>query len=157
MTQSELLDFVRRHRWAVQTSVSGAGAPQAALVGIVVTDDLEIVFDTLDITRRVINLRSNPKIAFVVGDWHDGDERTAQYEGVADFPGGAELRHLKDVYFGTFPEKRDRQSWPGLVYVRARPTWIRYSNFNRTPPEIHEFAFPERSGTDQQNLVSRGD
>jgi hypothetical protein len=137
--------------------VSGAGAPQAALVGIAVTDDLEIVFDTLDITRRVINLRSNPKIAFVVGDWRDGDERTAQYEGVADFPGGAELRHLKDVYFGTFPEKRDRQSWPGLVYVRARPTWIRYSNFNRTPPEIHEFAFPERSGTDQQNLVSRGD
>ena len=100
MTQSELLDFMRGHRWAVQTSVSGAGAPQAALVGIAVTDDLEIVFDTLDITRRVINLRSNPKIAFVVGDWHDGDERTAQYEGVADFPGRAELRHLKDIYFG---------------------------------------------------------
>ena len=53
MTQSELLDFMRGHRWAVQTSVSGAGAPQAALVGIAVTDDLEIVFDTLDIMQQI--------------------------------------------------------------------------------------------------------
>jgi hypothetical protein len=24
-------------------------------------------------------------------------------------------------------------------YLRARPTWIRYSNFNQTPPDIEEF------------------
>jgi hypothetical protein len=124
--------------------VSRVGRPQAALIGFAATDDLEIVFDTLDTTRKVINLRSNPAIAFVIGGWHDGDERTAQYEGVADFPGGAELRRLKDVYFGVFPDGRERQDWPGLVYVRAIPAWIRYSNFNCTPPEIQEFNFPER-------------
>ena len=139
MTHAELVQFMRGHRWAVQTSVSRSGAPQAALVGVVVTDDLEVFFDTLEITRKVANLRGNPKIAFVVGGWNDGDERTVQYEGVVDEPGGAELEHLKEIYFGRFPDGRQRQSWPGLVYVRARPTWIRYSDFNRAPPEIVEF------------------
>ncbi len=139
MTRSDLIQFMRGHRWAVQTSVSQSSAPQAALVGMVVTDDLEVFFDTLDVTRKISNLRRNPKIAFVIGGWNDGDERTVQYEGVADEPGGLELERLKAVYFGRFPDGRQRESWPGLVYVRARPTWIRYSDFNRTPPEIVVF------------------
>ena len=136
MTRAELLQFMRGRRWAVQASVSQSGAPQAALVGFIVTDNLEMFFDTLDVTRKILNLRSNPKIAFVVGGWHDGDERTVQYEGVADEPAGPELERLKEVYFGRFPDGRERESWPGLVYVRARPTWIRYSDFNSAPPEI---------------------
>lgn len=136
MQRSELVQFMRGHRWAVQTSVSQSGAPQAALVGVVVTDDLEVFFDTLDVTRKIGNLRRNPKIAFVVGGWHDGDERTVQYEGIADEPTGPELERLKEIYFDRFPEGRQRESWPGIVYVRARPTWIRFSDFNRTPPEI---------------------
>ena len=32
-----------------------------------VTDDFEVFFDTLDTTRKVRNLRRNPKIAFVIG------------------------------------------------------------------------------------------
>jgi hypothetical protein len=32
-----------------------------------------------------------------------------------------------------------RLSWPGLIYVRIRPTWIRYSNYNIDPPQIVEF------------------
>ena len=35
----------------------------------------------------------------------------------------------------------DRQLWPGLTYVRIRPTWLRFSNFNQNPPEIVEFIF----------------
>ena len=139
MTRAELLQFMRGHRWAVQTSVSQSGAPQAALVGVVVTDDLEVFFDTLDVTRKIGNLRRNPKIAFVVGGWNDGDERTVQYEGVADEPCSPELERLKEIYFDRFPDGRQRESWPGLVYVRARPTWIRFSDFNRTPPEIVVF------------------
>jgi general stress protein 26 len=139
MTRAELVQFMRTHRWAVQTSVAPSGAPQAALVGFVVTEELELFFDTLDVTRKLQNLRRNPKIAFVVGGWNDGDERTVQYEGVADEPRGAELDRLKKLYFARFPDGPQRQDWPGLVYVRARPTWIRYSDFNRNPPEILEF------------------
>jgi hypothetical protein len=134
---------MRGHSLAVQASVSPAVAPQAAVVGIVVTDDFEVFFDTLDVTRKMHNLRRNPKIAFVIGGLTNGDERTVQYEGVADEPAGVELERLKEFYFVRFPDGRERQSWRGLVYVRARPTWIRYSDFNRTPPEIVEFGLDD--------------
>jgi len=146
MTRSELLQFMRGHSLAVQASVSPSVAPQAAVVGMVVTDDFEVFFDTLEVTRKMHNLRRNPKIAFVIGGLTNGDERTVQYEGVADEPVGAELEHLKELYFIRFPDGRERQSWRGLVYVRARPTWIRYSDFNRTPPEIIEFGLDDLRG-----------
>jgi hypothetical protein len=93
------------------------------------------------------NLRRNPRIAFVIGGLTNGDERTVQYEGVADEPGGAELERLKEFYLIRFPDGRERQGWRGLVYVRARPTWIRYSDFNRTPPEIVEFGVDDLRGS----------
>src|SRR5262249_974106 len=140
---------MRSHSLVVQTSVSTANAPQAAVVGAVVTDAFEIVFDTLASTRKAANLRVNPRIAFVIGGLNpriacvmgglrSGDERRAQYEGIADQPAGQELDRLKELYFQRFPDGRDCQRWPGLVYVRARPMWIRYSDYNQNPPVIVE-------------------
>ena len=134
-----LLDFIRLHRLAVQTSVSPGGMPQAALVGFAVTDRFEIVFDTLQTTRKAQNLRQNQQIALVIGGWVSADERTVQYEGKADEPVGAELERLKRVYFTAYPDGPSRASWPGLIYVRVRPTWVRYSDYNKNPPEIVEF------------------
>jgi hypothetical protein len=133
---------MRSQSLAVQASVSPSSSPQAAVVGIVITDEFEAFFDTLDATRKVHNLRRNPRIAFVIGGLTSGDERTVQYEGIADEPVGAELDRLKEFYFARFPDGRARQSWPGLIYVRARPTWVRYSDFNQSPPEIVEWQWP---------------
>ena len=68
MTRDELLEFMRSHRYAVESSVSPAAAPEAAVVGIAVTDRFEIVFDTLASSRKAENLRRHPRIAFVIGD-----------------------------------------------------------------------------------------
>ena len=81
MTRQELLAFLRRHRLGVLATVTPSDEPESAVVGIAFTDRLEVVFDTLGNTRKVQNLRKNPKIAFVVG-W-DG-EITVQLEGIAD-------------------------------------------------------------------------
>ena len=139
MTPDELLTFMRSEKYAVQASVSAAGVPQASVVGIAVTDGFEIVFDTVASSRKAPNLRANPSIAFVIGGTRDGDERTVQYEGTADEPGGEELDRLLAVYYARFPEGPERRAWPGLVYVRVRPAWIRYSDFGANPPEIVEF------------------
>jgi len=141
MTRAELLTFMRGHSLAVQASVSAVDAPQAAVVGFAVTDDFEIVFDTLETTRKVVNLRRNAHCALVIGGLLDGDERTVQYEGIADEPSGQELEGLKEVYFARFPDGRDRQKWAGLTYLRVRPMWIRYSDFNQAPPVIVEVTF----------------
>jgi hypothetical protein len=141
MTRTELLQFMRGHSLAVEASVSPSKAPQAAVVGFIVTDDFEVFFDTIGTTRKALNLRQNPNIAFVVGGLANGDERTVQYEGFADEPAGGELERLKELYFVRFPDGRDRQRWPGLIYIRVRPRWMRFSNFNQAPPEIVEFTF----------------
>jgi hypothetical protein len=139
MTRAALLEFMRGHRVAVQASVSPLDAAQAAVVGIAVTDRFEIVFDTLSSSRKAQNLRRNPKIAFVIGGLADGEERTVQFEGVADEPAGEELERLKRIYYAVYPDGPSRLSWPGLIYVRVRPVWIRFSDFTADPPTMVEF------------------
>jgi hypothetical protein len=139
MQPADLLLFLREHRLAAEASVSGCSGAQAAVVGFAISDAFEIIFDTLDSTRKVANLRHNPKLALVIGGFTPGDERTAQYEGLADEPAGAELERLTEVYYHVYPDGRARRTWPGLIYVRVRPTWIRYSDYNVDPPEIVEF------------------
>ena len=144
--RTRLLAFLRAHKLAIQATASRGGVPQAAVVGYAVTDRFELVFDTLDSTRKARNLRENPKLAFVIGGLKAGDERTLQYEGIADEPTGVELERLKAVYFGVFPDGPSRLAWPGIIYVRVRPTWIRYSDYNRDPPEIVELTASDLNG-----------
>ena len=135
MTRAELVAFLRRHRLAVEATVAANGAPQAAVVGFAVSDGLEIVFDTLDATRKYRNLQADPRIALVVG-WEQ--EITAQIEGLADTPTGAELERIRACYFQAHPDGRERLAWPGLTHVRVRPTWVRFSDFTQAPPRIVE-------------------
>ena len=139
ITPADVHAFLRTQRYAVEASRGAGDCVQAALVGIAVTDTGEIIFDTLATTRKARNLRTSSRIALVIGGWIVGDERTVQYEGVADEPTGPELDRVKAAYFAAWPDGPRRANWPGLIYIRVRPTWIRYSDFNQSPPLITEF------------------
>jgi len=115
MNKAELLDFLQKHRLGVLATVSPNGDPEAAVVGIAVTDRLEVVFDTLETSRKCHNLRNHANMALVIG-WDD--EMTVQ------------LDRLKTTYFAVYPDGASRQSWPGITYFRVRPTWARYSDFH---------------------------
>lgn len=119
--------------------MSPSGGAQAAVVGVAITDRFEVVFDTLESTRKAENLRRNSKLAFVIGGLVDGDGRTVQYEGIADEPSGSELERIKQAYYAVYPDGPTRLSWPGLMYVRVRPMWIRYWDYNVDPPHVAEF------------------
>jgi hypothetical protein len=156
MDPIDLLAFIRQYRLAVQASVSPTGHPQAAVVGFAVTDRFEIVFDTLDSTRKVGNLRRNQRIALVIGGTSAGEERTVQYEGIADEPVGAELERLKAEYYTAYPDGPDRLSWKGLIYIRVRPTWIRYSDYTVDPPRIVEFNQEQLTGSSSAHQQDPG-
>ena len=136
---AQLLEFLSGHRLAVEASVTASGGAQAAVIGVAVTDRFEIVFDTVDSTRKAQNLRRNPKLALVIGGLAAGEERTVQYQGIADEPSGMELERIQQVYYKAYPDGPSRLSWPGLIYVRVRPTWIRYTDYTVDPPLIVEF------------------
>jgi hypothetical protein len=139
MTRAELLSFMRRHPHSVQATVGADGAPQAAVVGIIVTDDFEVFFDTIETTRKAVNLRARDRVAFVLGGPEPGAAETVQLVGAADEPTDVDLEELKQLYFARFPDGVARQAWRGLTYVRVRPTWLRYSDFRVDPPRIVEW------------------
>src|ERR1051325_9063139 len=141
MTKSELLAFIRGYRLAVQATVTPDGKAQAAVVAFAMNDAFEGGLDSVASTRKVQNLRANPSVALVIGGWGRGNEREVQYEGIADEPQGEELEPLKALYLERFPDGYERLKWPGLTYIRCRPTWIRYSDWTVEPAVVEEFSF----------------
>jgi pyridoxine/pyridoxamine 5'-phosphate oxidase len=133
--------FMARFRLGVLSCTSKSGTAQSALVGIATTPELEIVFDTVKSSRKYSNLIERPSCSFVVG-WEG--EQTVQFEGLAAEPTGEDLRHYQKAYFAAWPDGPARMSWPGIAYFVVRPRWIRFSDFDQSPPWIEETTFPAR-------------
>ena len=127
MNHEEVFEFIRKRKLAVVSSVGPEGDPQSALVGIAVSPQLQIVFDTVKASRKYPNLKSDSRIAVVIG-WEG--EQTVQYEGLAVEPEGEELARAKQIYFAAWPSGVERQQWPGIAYFLVRPRWLRYSDFD---------------------------
>jgi pyridoxine/pyridoxamine 5'-phosphate oxidase len=141
MTESELYTFMAKQKLGVLATISQTASPESALVGIAITPQLEIVFDTVKSSRKYPNLITRPACSFVIGGWGSG-EQTVQYEGQAEELKSPQLEHYQATYFKAWPDGPARMSWPGIVYFVVRPTWIRYSDFDQNPPLIREFSFP---------------
>jgi pyridoxine/pyridoxamine 5'-phosphate oxidase len=135
MDRIALYAFMARQRYGVVSSIAENGGPQSALVGIATSPNLEIVFDTLQSTRKCANLIARPSCSFVIG-WEG--EQTVQLEGLAAQPKGPELKRYQEIYFTMWPDGPARMAWPGMTYFVVRPQWIRYSDYDQTPPIIEE-------------------
>ena len=125
--------FLSGQGLAVISTVSKRGDPEAALINYAVTNDLELIFETLQTSRKYANLVHNPRAALVIGgeDGGRGFYETCQYEGIVDRPDEFALEPYLETYFAARPEGREHRGWPDLVYLRIRPTWIRISNYSR--------------------------
>jgi pyridoxamine 5'-phosphate oxidase-like protein len=139
MDRAFLYSFMAKCRYGVVSSVAPNGTAQSALLGIAVSPQLEIIFDTLSSSRKYRNLTERPVCSFVVG-W--SGQQTVQYEGIASKPTGSDLKRCQEMYFATWPDGPARMSWPEIAYFVVRSTWIRYSCFDQNPPLIEETAFP---------------
>ena len=121
------------------STLSETGAPHSALVGIAVTPNLEIIFDTVKSSRKYPNLIARHRCSIVIG-W--AGEQTVQYEGEAAELEGQELKRCQEVHFQAWPNGPVRLAWPGIVYFVVRSRWICCSDFDQNPPQIQEFTFP---------------
>ncbi len=140
MDKFALYSFLSRQRYGVVSSIAGDGTPQSALVGIAVSPELEIVFDTVKHSRKYPNLIARPACSIVAG-W--SGEQTVQFEGIAVEPKGEDLKRYQAIYFAAWPDGPARMSWPGIAYFVVRPRWIRYSDFDQRPPLVTEMVIAE--------------
>lgn len=138
MNVREVYEFMNKERLAVLSTVTSDGQPQSALMGMAVTPQLEIIFDTVKSSRKYPNLKKNPRVAWVIGCT---TEVSVQYEGLAEELASEELAKYKKTYFATFPDGHVRESWPGITYFVVRPTWVRYCDYNPGSRRIEEKTF----------------
>jgi general stress protein 26 len=138
MNVLEVYEFMKQERLAVLATVAEGGQPQAALMGMAVTPELEIVFDTVKSSRKYSNLKNHPRVAWVVGCT---TEISVQYEGFAEELVGEEMAKYKKTYFAAFPDGPAREGWPGITYFVVRPTWVRYCDYHPDSRRIEEQRF----------------
>lgn len=141
MNESDVYAFLAKHKLGMLGTIGHDGRPQSALMGIATTPQLEVVFDTVKSSRKYPNLIARPACSFVIGGCGMG-EQTVQYEGDATELNPPELARYREMYFGVWADGPARMTWPGIVYFVVRPKWIRYSDFDKSPPLVAEFTFP---------------
>ena len=139
ITKELIYQFITGQKLGVVSTVNSNGKPESAVVGIAVSESLDIIFDTVKASRKYENILDNADIALVIG-WDN--EITVQYEGTAEVLGdGDEAQQLREIYYEIYPDGRERAAtWPGLVHIKVTPNWIRYSDFNE-PMVIEELSF----------------
>ena len=138
MNLIEVFKFLDGERLGVLATVAEDGTPEAALMGIVATPKLELVFDTVKSSRKYPNIKKNPRVALVIGC---STEVTVQYEGVAEELAGETLAQYKKIYFAKFTDGPARENWPGITYFVVRPKWVRYCDYNAATRRIEEQNF----------------
>jgi uncharacterized pyridoxamine 5'-phosphate oxidase family protein len=118
MLKDLVYQLIDQQKLGVVSTVNLLNKPQAAVIGIAVSVNLEIIFDTVKTSRKYQNILHNPNVALAAA-WDE--ERTVQYEGIAEILGtGNEADNLREVYFRAFPDGRERaETWPGLVHVKV--------------------------------------
>ena len=94
MDHATIRQFISQHRYAVLSSLSPNNTPQSALIGIAVSENLEIIFDTVKSSRKYPNLIASPNCSVVIG-WEN--EQTLQLEGLAYEPQGENLTLFRNL------------------------------------------------------------
>lgn len=131
VTKDEILEFANKYEVCV-VSTSADNMPESAIVGFVLTDEMEIIFNTYTTSRKYKNLTINPRVSVVIGF---GDKlKTLQCEGVAQELEGHDEGSVMSKYrdhLGFF----SRWKVKDMRYFKVRLTWARLSDFSEYPPK----------------------
>ena len=125
-----LYDFISKRKLGVIATVTLDGKPEAAVMEVAVTPELELIIDTANTTRKYINLKHNPHIAFAFG-WEAWD--TVQYEGIAHELVGEEREKYRTIFLAKHPDAKKWDALPETTYFTVVPTWVRYSAMDQEP------------------------
>lgn len=123
--KTKILDFLDKQLLTV-ISTSQKDAPEAAVIGFAENENLELFFGTFNTTRKYANIKSNPRVAFVIG-WSLDEVITVQYEGIATELEGEAAELAKQKVVTKNPGSSRFANDPKQRYFKVEPKWIRYS------------------------------
>ncbi|HWU24742.1 MAG TPA: pyridoxamine 5'-phosphate oxidase family protein [Candidatus Paceibacterota bacterium] len=133
-TRDEALSFLVNHDVGVLATASNDGQPSSRMVYYTCDDSFNVYFITLKNTRKVAQIKINPKVAFVVSE--TGTPHTIQIEGEAQ---DMSATATNDALVTDFIKRLASHKQFGiplthldaseLVFYKISPTWIRWGDF----------------------------
>ena len=136
----KVLDFIKKKKLAVVSTINFKGISESALVAFSETDKLEIIFGTFKNTRKYKNLQNNKNISLVIG-WDEEENITIQYEGLANEVKNKEFEECRIIQLNKNPNSKTYAFDKKQRYFKISPKWIRYSNLSKEIEEIFEIKF----------------
>ena len=127
--KTEVLEVASRFHLCVLATVNSESAPEAAIVGFSVDQDLEVLFGTSKTTRKYANLQQNPRVAITIGDY----KAEIQYEGTAK---EIDL-HEAEQRFGATPGIEKYREDLNQTWWLTTPQWLRLT-VHETPNRVVE-------------------
>jgi len=128
--------FIRSEGRAVVATVTDAGAPEAALVGVAALDEGTLIFDAPAHTRKIANLQQHARVAVVVGLCGDV---SIQLEGDGRVADGDERERLGAAYNAQLPGSHALDA--GFAVVAVRPDWVRVYDISGGAARVAEAAW----------------
>ncbi|MFE3172524.1 pyridoxamine 5'-phosphate oxidase family protein [Amycolatopsis sp. NPDC059090] len=125
--------FVRANPLGVVATTAANGHPEAALVSFAVTEDGSLLFNANLSTRKVANLRANPRAAAVIGCT---GSISVQAEGLAVIESGVARREAGQIYLDQFPGSRALDE--AFALIRLTPEWLRSYDASAEPARVIE-------------------
>lgn len=133
----KLEKFIKKHKLTVISTVRPDSKPESAVIEFGQTDDLELIFDCFEKSRKFHNLKSNKNVSLVIG-WDENI--TVQYEGEAFELAGEEAEKYKNAYWEKNPDAKKWKDAEGIRFFKVVPKWLRYSDLNQQPWEVFEIS-----------------
>lgn len=128
-----IYEFIGVNQVGTVCTVDLQNHPHAAIVDLVVLENLHLLFSTYTTSRKYKNLKENPFVSVVV--W-DGGKIQVQYEGIAaELTGGEYEKHKS-----TYDEKASWRIWKIREFrlFKIAPIFIRFSDFTSFPEKVIE-------------------
>jgi len=141
--KQKILDFLKTQTLGVVSTIdANEDKPESAEVAFSETENLEVIFGTLNDARKFLNLKKNNRVAFVIG-W---DEVTVQYEGAArEITDAKELKECQERHVAKNPYSEKYVYDEREVFYKVTPKWIRYTDFSTEPEGGLRWSFSERN------------
>lgn len=127
--QQTVAAFLKSQQLAV-LSTTDSSAPESALIAFVEDEELCLYFQTGAATRKVQNLRINPRVSLVMG-LTSNEKVTLQYQGQAEEIIVAQeiIRCKQRFYDKNSPTTRNYLERPDAIFFKIEPRWLRYSDY----------------------------
>lgn len=133
LTLAAFTSFVRANPLGVVATTAANGHPEAALVSFAITSDGSLLFNAHLTTRKVANLRANPRAAAVIGCT---GTLSIQAEGPVVIESGAARRDAGEIYLEQFPGSRALAE--DFALIRLTPDWLRSYDASAEPARVIE-------------------